>query len=220
MTVGIQVTSRWPHPASSASTPSRPWPRPPASTRCGKPGLDRPGENCASWKPKTGRRGPSGWTSTNPADWIQEPDRERLRGRRGEAVGVGPEAEREGAAQAALDLLLAAQRRQVAPLRRDQWQPLLDYLRRDTPAPAGGVSMKQIRLIGRDELVETVARAARKGHHLLADRAGGGGPNRRCGGRARPAAGAANPDRDQVGGAPGQGPVSGNWARGLLKAAC
>jgi len=62
------------------------------------------------------------------ADWIQE----RIRkGYEGDVEKLWESAQKQNAEAAAvkrLDLLLAAQRRQVAHYAGDQWQPLLDYL--------------------------------------------------------------------------------------------
>ncbi|MCU0809364.1 MAG: hypothetical protein MUC53_16160 [Candidatus Contendobacter sp.] len=62
------------------------------------------------------------------ADWIQE----RIgKGYEGDVEKLWESAQKQNAEAAAaqrLDLLLAAQRRQVAHHAGDQWQPLLDYL--------------------------------------------------------------------------------------------
>ena len=56
-------------------------------------------------------------------------DREGLRGRRGEAVGIGADSRTpKPPAVQRLDLLLDAQRRQVAHYAGEHWPPLLDYL--------------------------------------------------------------------------------------------
>ncbi|MCP5127456.1 MAG: hypothetical protein H6973_17995 [Gammaproteobacteria bacterium] len=62
------------------------------------------------------------------ADWVQE----RIKtGYEGEVEKLWDAAQKqnvEAAAAKRLDLLLDAQRRQIAHLAGEQWQPLLDYL--------------------------------------------------------------------------------------------
>ena len=73
------------------------------------------------------------------ADWLQERVKKGYEGDVEKLWDAAQQQNAEAAAVQRLDLLLDAQRRQVAHLAGEQWEPLLDYLSGKRAAIAGGL---------------------------------------------------------------------------------